>query len=173
MRPRPELRHRQALPQRALRRDRVRLLAGLGVLAAALALAAGCGGAEARPLSWRDLTAELGPVRWPRQIGRSFRTADRFARFVATSDPRRRTPLPHLDFDHRRLVLAAVGPRSSTGYAVRIVRVVDRGGEVVVVVHERTPSLGDRTEARLTFPYRLISIPEQEKRVVVEWPGRS
>ena len=49
---------------------------------------------------------------------------------------------------------------------------VGRGDVIVKQLAKRTPSLGDRSVAQLTFPYRLISIPETGKRVVVEWPGR-
>jgi hypothetical protein len=68
--------------------------------------------------------------------------------------------------------LVAAGPRSSTGYELRIERVQDRGNHVVVVVHEDTPSLGDPVEARVTYPFRLIALPRTDEPVKLKWPGR-
>jgi hypothetical protein len=42
---------------------------------------------------------------------------------------------------------------------------------VTVTVRERTPQLGERAEPRVTFPYRLLSLPAR-KDVYVDWLGR-
>jgi PrcB C-terminal len=76
------------------------------------------------------------------------------------------------DFGRRELVLVAMGPRSSTGYDLRIVRVVERRRSIVVVARERAPALGERVARRLTFPYRLISIPRSDKPVRLKLEGR-
>jgi hypothetical protein len=80
--------------------------------------------------------------------------------------------LPNIDFDRREVLLVATGPRSSSGYELRIVRVRDQGDRIVVVVHERTPSLGEAVQARVTYPFRLISLPRNDKPVKLKWPGR-
>jgi len=38
-------------------------------------------------------------------------------------------------------------------------------------VREVSPRLDDRVEARLTYPYRLLSLPA-DRDVVVDWLGR-
>ena len=63
------------------------------------------------------------------------------------------------------------GPRSSTGYDLEVTDVRERDGKLTVTVHERTPTLEDPVEPRVTFPYRLVSLPAG-KDVYVEWPGR-
>lgn len=70
------------------------------------------------------------------------------------------------------MALLAVGPRSSTGYELRVVRVTEQEDRVTVVVRERTPGLEDRVQARLTFPYRLIAVPAGEKPVFFSLQGR-
>jgi len=54
---------------------------------------------------------------------------------------------------------------------VRILSVTGRGDGITVRVRERTPTLADHVEARVTHPYRLISLPAG-KAVYVNWVGR-
>ena len=51
-------------------------------------------------------------------------------------------------------------------------RVVEERSRVVVVARERTPSLGDRVRARVTYPFRLITIPKTSKPTHLELEGR-
>jgi hypothetical protein len=84
-----------------------------------------------------------------------------------------RTPrLPPIDFARDEVVLATAGPRSSSGYALRVLEVREERTRVLVRVREQTPSLGRRTRPGVTYPYRLITIPRTAKRVVVHWEGR-
>jgi PrcB C-terminal len=126
----------------------------------------------AKPVAWQDVTARLGPVLWPKSISRSFWKPSQLSRFLATSFPRDTPTAPPFDFTRRRLILAAAGPRSSTGYGVEIVRITSHRDGVHVLVRETTPSLGQRTMPRLTSPFRLITIPATPKRVYVQWQGR-
>ena len=71
----------------------------------------------------------------------------------------------------REYVLVSPGPRSSTGYGVEIVRIVEQRRRILLEVRERTPSLGQRVVARVTYPYRLIEIPRTRKHVAVDWLG--
>jgi hypothetical protein len=87
-------------------------------------------------------------------------------------NPGRPINLPPIDWSQQEAYLVAAGPRSSTGYDLRIVRVRDEGDRVLVVVHEQTPSLGDPVEARVTYPYRLIALPRTAKPVNLKWLGR-
>ena len=86
--------------------------------------------------------------------------------------PGRALPPPRIDFRRDEAVLVGSGPRSSTGYDLRVVQVEERGDTVDVRVRERTPSLGDPTEARITYPYRLIVFKRIDKPVHVIWEGR-
>ena len=54
---------------------------------------------------------------------------------------------------------------------VEVLSVKERGDEITVRVRERTPALDDRVEARVTHPYRLLSLPAG-RDVVVDWLGR-
>ena len=116
-------------------------------------------------LHWRDLTAAVGPLQFAKPAKKVFTGRSSLAAYLG-----RRAPA--IDFGRREAVLVAVGPRSSTGYALRIVRVTERRGSILVVARERTPSLGDPVRARVTYPYRLIALPKSDKPVHLELEGR-
>lgn len=148
------------------------------MLAVALAIGAGVFWTQVvdtsggHTVAWSDVPGRLGPVVWPKLTTRSFSRRDQVVRFLAKTFPGRPPRVPPVDFAHHRLVLVAAGPRSSTGYAVRIVRIRERRDGVRVLARELTPSLGQHVTARLTSPYRLIEIPATPKRVYVSWQGR-
>ncbi len=80
--------------------------------------------------------------------------------------------MPPVDFADREVYLVAAGPRSSTGYDLRVVRVRDEGGHVTVAIRERTPSLGDVVAPRVTFPFLLLSLPRTDEPIRLKWLGR-
>jgi PrcB C-terminal len=102
-----------------------------------------------------------------------FRTTsrDKLLEVLRRNNPGLKIRLPRIDFARQEAFLVATGPRSATGYALRIVRVQENSDRITVFVHERTPSLGDRVEARVTYPFRLIVL-NSHKRVRLKWPGR-
>jgi hypothetical protein len=144
----------------------VTAVAVAGLLIAAWLLREG----ESRPVAWRDLTAQIGPLRISDREHRLFREQQEFARYLAPR-AKARGKTPQIDFSRRQLLLVSPGPRSSTGYEVKVLSVRERGGEITVRVRERTPTLRDRVEARVTHPYRLLSLPAG-KEVAVDWAGR-
>lgn len=86
--------------------------------------------------------------------------------------PGRRIQLPRIDFSRREAILVAAGPRSSTGYDLRILGVRETGSRIVVTVRERTPSLGQPVTAKVTYPFRLITVPRSDKHLRLKWLGR-
>jgi len=134
-------------------------------------LVAGCGG-KARPLAYVDLTRKAGPLEFTRITVKLLRTRADLVDLLTGDNPGRPLHLPPIDFSRQEVYLVAAGPRSSTGYDLRIVRVEDEGGHIVVVVHERTPSLGDPVKARVTYPFRMIALPQSDEPVKLKWPGR-
>jgi hypothetical protein len=125
-----------------------------------------------KTVPWRDLTARLPGVQLPRQSGRAYSTRKELADYLRAIMPGRAPAVPPIDFRRDEAVLVGSGPRSSTGYDLRVVRVVERGDAVDVRVRERTPSLGEPTAARITYPYRLIVFRKIDKPVHVLWEGR-
>ena len=125
-----------------------------------------------KQLAWDDVTAEMGPVLWPKSVSRSFWRRRQVVRYLARTFPAGPPRVPPFDFAKQRLILVAAGPRSSTGYGVQIVRITERRSTIDVLAREVTPSLGSHTTARLNSPYRLIAIPATPKRVYVQWAGR-
>jgi hypothetical protein len=129
-------------------------------------------GKTEKQLAWEDVTARMGPVLWPKSVSRSFWRRRQVVRYVARTFPLSAPRVPPFDFARRRLILVAAGPRSSTGYGVRIVRIAERRNTIDVLARETAPSLHTRVVPRLTSPYRLITIPSTSKRVYVQWQGR-
>jgi hypothetical protein len=131
----------------------------------------GCGG-ESRPVPFADLTRSVGQLEFTRITRDHFESREALLKVLERHNPRRGIDLPAIDFSRRSVYLVAAGPRSSTGYELRIVAVRDEGDHVVVVVREETPALGDPVAARVTYPFRLISLPRTDEPVKLKWLGR-
>lgn len=152
---------------------RVAVVTAIAALVSAwLAYAYVWGHGGSRPLAWHDLTRQLGPAEFPRPAGRVFGSAQELRRYLIAAMPGRTPALPQIDFRRREAVLLATGPRSSTGYAVEVESVSEERRRVVVHVRERTPILGDPVAPRVTYPYRLITLPRRNKPVELIWEGR-
>ena len=120
-------------------------------------------------VAWQDLTRQLGPLTIEGSERRVFR--DRVTLSEYLTEAKASQPPPAVDFSTRQLLLVSPGPRSSTGYSVEVLNAREHGSEIVVRVRERTPPLGEEVEPRVTYPYRLISLPAG-KDVRVDWLGR-
>lgn len=125
-----------------------------------------------RPVAWRDVTAKLGPVEFAHRMTGVFHSRGAFARMLAANMPGRAPSPPRLNWDRDQVVVIALGPRSSTGYALRIQRVVERRRGIYVYAHEQTPSLGEPVTARVTYPYRVLTMHGSAKPVYVKLEGR-
>jgi hypothetical protein len=101
-----------------------------------------------------------------------FRSRPEFADYLAKAMPGSAPKIPRVDWGRREAVLVAAGPRSSTGYVLRVVSVHETRDRLVVSVRERTPSLGEPVQARVTYPFRLITIPRISKKLFLHWEGR-
>ena len=77
-----------------------------------------------------------------------------------------------MNFDRRRVVLVAAGPRSSSGYALDVLQVREERRRVVVTIHERAPTLAQPGKPQLAFPFRLLTLPRSDKPVELDWQGR-
>ena len=117
-------------------------------------------------------TQVRGQALWPKSVTRSFWRQRQVDRYLARIFPRSAPRFPRIDYTHRRLVLVAAGPRSSTGYGVEILRATEHRGAIRIAAREVTPSLGQKVVAKVTSPYVLITIPSTSKRVYVQWQGR-
>lgn len=111
------------------------------------------------------MSARVGPVTTSDLTKRLFRSREQFEEYFGS------TAQAPVDFATRQLLLVSPGPRSSTGYAVEILGVTERGDAITVEVRERTPTLAEHVEARVTYPFRLLSLPAG-KTVYVDWAGR-
>jgi hypothetical protein len=122
---------------------------------------------ESAPVAWSGLTAEAGSLTITRETKRVFRERIPLAKYLTAAGGR----VPAVDFERRQVLLVSPGPRSSTGYSMEVLEVRERDGSLTVTVRERTPELGGGVEPRVTFPYRLLSLPAGPD-VYVDWRGR-
>ena len=95
-----------------------------------------------------------------------------FLRLLDATMPGRVPKLPPHDWARDQVVVIALGPRSSTGYSLRILRIVERRRGIYVYAQEQTPSLGEPVAPRVTYPYRLLSMHGSAKPVYVKLNGR-
>jgi hypothetical protein len=130
------------------------------------------GRGDAHELAWRDLNPRLGRVEFTRKVTAVYKSRAPFGHLLEATMPGRSPEPPTVDFDRREVVVVSLGPRSSTGYSLRVERVVERRREIDVYLRERTPSLGDPVEPRVTYPYRAITIARTSKPVYVKLQGR-
>jgi hypothetical protein len=152
------------------RRRTARLCTSIST-ALTLVLLVGCG-SQPHPVAYTDLTRAAGPLEFTRITRQLFHSAAELRDVLEHHNPGRPLRLPKIDFMRQEAYLVAAGPRSSTGYELRVVRVQEEGGRILVVVRERTPSLADRVEARVTYPFRLLALPRSDKPVKLRWLGR-
>jgi len=135
-----------------------------------LLLAAGCGAAK-RPLQYEDLTAKVGGLEFTHITVDVSHSRDELLGVLQRNNPGVKINVPPVDYSRQETFVVAAGPRSSTGYALRVVSVYEHGDHVQVVVRERAPTLGDPVSARVTYPFRLLALPSH-KPVHLKWLGR-
>jgi protease stability complex PrcB-like protein len=123
-------------------------------------------------VAWRDLNGQLGRVEFTRKVTAVYHSREAFQHLLDRTMPGRAPRVPPLDFDRDEVVILSLGPRSSTGYSLRVQRVVERRRGVDVFVREVTPSLGEPVGAGVTYPYRALAIPRTGKPVYVKLQGR-
>ena len=142
------------------------------VCASALLIVAGCGTKQPRAVPYEDVTRQVGPLEFTRIYRSEYSAPAPLLKLLHQMNPGREIRLPPIDWSRKEVFLVATGPRSSTGYVLQIEAVRDYGSRIDVVVHERTPSLGDPVTARVTYPFRMIVLPRSDKPVKLKWPGR-
>jgi hypothetical protein len=126
----------------------------------------------ARPLRFRDETSRLRGLQPAREADRVFVDRRELADYLRFADPGHLVHLPAIDFASDEAVLVSPGPRSSTGYGIRIVSVAEERGRVVITLRELTPSLARPARATATYPYRLLVFRKVDKPVRIVWQGR-
>ncbi len=131
------------------------------------------GGGTRKPLGWHDSTGEVGAARWAQPTISVLRDRKKLDKLfeVATLAPHPRPPA--IDFGRQEAILVAAGPRSSTGYVLRVGSVTTKGDSIDVVVRERTPTRSEHVTPGLTYPFLLITLAKSGKHVHVRYAGRS
>lgn len=144
----------------------------LGAAASWLAYAKLWGGGGEKPVPYVDLTPQLGTIEFTRKVTAVYHSRAPFVRLLEATMPGRAPEPPPHNWDRDQVVVIALGPRSSTGYSLRILRVVERRRGIYVYAREDAPSLGDPVKPRITYPYRVLSMHGSAKPVYVKLEGR-
>jgi len=130
------------------------------------------GHGDAHELAWRDLNPQLGRVEFTRKVTGVYHSRPPLQRLLEATMPGRAPAAPPVDFDRDEVVVVSLGPRSSSGYSLRVQRVVERRRGIDVYLRERTPGLGDPVDPRVTYPYRALALASSSKPVYVKLQGR-
>jgi len=141
------------------------------IVGTSVAIAETKSGFTRRPVAWTDVSREVGPARWARPTISVVHDSEKLRKLfeVALLPPRPKPP--RIAFANHDAVVITVGPRSSTGYTLRVVRVT-QSGNLDILVREQTPSLGEKVTPTVTFPYLLLVVPKLDKHVSVHYQGR-
>jgi len=127
---------------------------------------------QTEPVPYTDITKQLGTIEFTRKITAVYNSRRPFENLLDATMPGRAPRLPPHNWARDQVVVIALGPRSSTGYSLRILRVVERRRGIYVYAREQTPSLGQPVQARVTYPYRVLSMHGSAKPVYVKLEGR-
>ncbi|HET7462474.1 MAG TPA: protease complex subunit PrcB family protein [Longimicrobium sp.] len=79
-------------------------------------------------------------------------------------------PPPEVDFAREMVLVAALGQRSSGGYAIRIESVRQAGGEMVATVVQTSPGPRCGVTGALTAPADVVIVPRSD--AAVRWTVR-
>lgn len=80
-------------------------------------------------------------------------------------------PMPEVDFANEMVVVAALGPRPSSGFEVIFTGASEAGDVVTVDVESRTPAASCVTLAVITSPVDLARIPRRNGAVTFRTTG--
>src|SRR5439155_21896503 len=111
-------------------------------------------------------------IDFTRKVTAVYHSREPFVRLLEATMPGRAPEPPPHNWARDQVVVIALGPRSSTGYSLRILRVVERRRGIYVYAQEETPSLGDPVKPRITYPYRVLSMQGSAKPLYVKLEGR-
>lgn len=123
-------------------------------------------------MAYRDISAQLHGYKPPRLAREVFKSRAEFVKYLRHTVPGGKVRVPSVDWAHREAILVASGPRSSTGYALRVVSLYARGSRLALTVQEHTPSLGEPVTAGVTYPFVLITVPRTDKSLLLHFKGR-
>ena len=75
-------------------------------------------------------------------------------------------PLPEIDFSEEMIVVAALGGRPSSGYAVIVDNAYQRDDRLEITVRTVSPGRGCMSLAVVTAPVDVVRLPKTERSVV-------
>jgi hypothetical protein len=127
------------------------------------------GHAGKKRLAWRDLTAQVGPLRLPYEVSRVFTNRAQIASYLHWTRYKDQPRVPRVDFRKYRLFLVSSGVRTSTTARLKVLRVVEQHGRIVVSLRFHDATLAQPGQAKLNFPYALITLPAGCKPVHLKW----
>ena len=130
----------------------------------------GPGNAHAYP--YRDVTRQVGRVEFTRRVTGVYHSRAALQGLLDATMPGRAPTVPPIDFSRDEVVVVSLGPRSSSGYSLRVVSLVERRRGIYLTLRERTPALGDPVDPHVTYPYRALAIHGSAKPVYVKLQGR-
>ncbi len=78
---------------------------------------------------------------------------------VRSSPPQK---LPEIDFRKEMVIVATLGQKTTGGYAIEIVSVVEAADRLQITVKNTTPRPGAMTIQALTAPFHFVAVPRSD-----------
>lgn len=73
--------------------------------------------------------------------------------------------MPTIDFEKNQVLLIALGVKNNGGYKLQMDKVVENKNSIVVNYFENKPETNCVTTQAIVFPYELIEIPKNSKKI--------
>ncbi|MCB0410136.1 MAG: protease complex subunit PrcB family protein [Flavobacteriales bacterium] len=73
--------------------------------------------------------------------------------------------IPAIDFEKNQVLLIALGVKNNGGYKLQMDKVVENKNSIVVNYFENKPGANCMTTQAIVFPFELIEIPKNSKKV--------
>lgn len=116
---------------------------------------------KASPVEFEGVLGDASPLRGPEEPARLvFRSSGPWSEFWTALTRRAglRPARPTVDFDREIVIAAAMGERSTGGYAISVRGVYESGGRIYVDVLETVPGPGCMLIQAVTSPLDLIRV---------------
>ena len=75
---------------------------------------------------------------------------------------------PPVDFSKETVISVFMGEKSTGGYSIEIVKIVEQTDKIIIYVRETSPKPGDIVTQAFTYPQHIVKTEKLTKRVVFQ-----
>ncbi|MFX1417499.1 MAG: protease complex subunit PrcB family protein [Promethearchaeota archaeon] len=75
--------------------------------------------------------------------------------------------IPNINFLENTVIASYMGEKSTSGYEIEIIRIVDTGALIIVRLVEKSPNEGDGVFPAFTQPYHIVKTEKITKAIII------